>query len=102
MNGNIRNHAEVTYGVPRGSVFGPLVLLLFFTLDLLNQIAFGSTYLYADGTTMYCTARTLDPVVYQLNRVLSELYQWSLATAHTIHTKKSEVMPIHKQACISS
>ena len=32
MNGNIRNHAEVTYGVPRGSVFGPLVLLLFFYL----------------------------------------------------------------------
>ena len=96
INGKTSNQADVTFGVPQGSVLGPLLFSLF-TSDLPNKVGAGDTYLYADDTTLYCIAKTADRAVNLLNRALNELYEWSITARLTIHPKKCEAMLIHKR-----
>ena len=99
INGKTSNQADVTYGVPQGSVLGPLLFSLF-TSDLPNKVISGDTHLYADDTTLYCIAKTADLAVNLLNQALSELHEWSITARLTIHPKKCEAMLIQKRGFI--
>ena len=53
VNGKLSNAAEINYGVPQGSILGPLLFLLFINdLPLMLSDNIYCTDLYADDTTI--------------------------------------------------
>ena len=77
---------HITCGIPQGSVLGP-VLYSLHTSDMPNTITLGTTYRYADDTTIYCTGKSIDVVTEKLNKA-NELYLWCPNNLLTPHPSK--------------
>ena len=91
LNGVKSNLLPVSMGIPQGSVLGPTLFVLF-TNDLPSSVPFGSVYMYADDTTIYCVGETADLAIDQVNKALREFYNWCLNNRLTPHPRKSEVI----------
>ncbi len=52
------NVQNIEYGVPQGSVLGPLLFIIL-TNDLANALSHSKSILFADDTTVYVTSRNL-------------------------------------------
>ena len=91
LNGVKSNLLPVSMGIPQGSVLGP-TLFVVFTNDLPSSVPFGSVYMYADDTTIYCVGETADLAIDQVNKALREFYNWCLNNRLTPHPRKSEVI----------
>ena len=72
INGSDSDTNIIAHGVPQGSVLGPTLFSLF-TNDLPKSLRSVETYLYADDTTIYCIAETMDLLTNSVNNVLAEL-----------------------------
>ena len=75
VNGSSSNCLNVTYGVPQGSVLGPLLFLIFIN-DLPNSTSVLSFYLFADDTNIYFEAENLDKLQRIVNNELKKVKQW--------------------------
>ena len=76
VNRELSSQANVSTGVPQGSVLGPTLFALY-TGDLPEAVNSASLYMYADDTTMYCIGESVDSVTNALNNALKELEDWS-------------------------
>lgn len=86
VNGSKSSSREVKFGVPQGSVLGPILFSLFCNdLPDIIQDEEGEIEMYADDTTIYVISPTPDNVANTLNIILHKLSNWCLENALTSH-----------------
>ena len=81
------NKSLITWGVPQGSVLGPLLFLLY-----VNDIYCSSTklkfYLFADDTNVLHSHKDLKSLEKEMNAELNNVYQWLISNKLTLISKK--------------
>ena len=97
INGCDSDTHIMTHGVPQGSVLGPTLFSLF-TNDLPKSLRSAETYLYADDTTIYCIAETMDLLTNTLNHALAELQKWCERYLMVPHPEKCKAMIVQRQS----
>ncbi|CAB4000430.1 Hypothetical predicted protein, partial [Paramuricea clavata] len=93
LNGCQSQSMSVQYGVPQGSVLGPILFSLYCNdLPEICDDDEGDIYMYADDTTIYVIGPTHDSVATTLNRVICKLHEWCCNNFLTPHPDKTEFM----------
>lgn len=80
---------NTTYGVPQGTVLGPLLFLLYIN-DIVNVINGSKIELFADDTMLYVTGNDLSHMKRTINSDLNQIFEWLCANKLSINTTKSK------------
>ena len=80
---------ELKYGVPQGSVLGPLFIILFIN-DLHKNVEFSTVHHFADDTNILLVEKSLKKINKHINRDLKLVVEWSRANKLSLNTSKTE------------
>ena len=75
VNGDCSNWDTIKYGVPQGSILGPLLFIMF-TNNLVNCIRNSNVLLYADDTVIYRNDFCFDRNYRNIQGDLNRLHKW--------------------------
>ena len=81
----------IEYGVPQGSVLGPLLFLIYIN-DIINSSKLGHFVLFADDTNIFVVGKDEEQAYINANIVLNELHKYMLQNQLHINTNKSVYM----------
>ena len=79
------------YGVPQGSVLGPLLFLIYIN-DLHNAIKFSTVHHFADDTNLLVSNVSIKTIQTQINLDLKYLCNWLKANKISLNASKTEVL----------
>ena len=86
------SYSDVKYGVPQGSVLGPMLFNLF--INDLTLIEDAKIVLFADDAIIYITHNTFNDCITALNGVISYLFLWLNRNRLIPNLKKTKLMLI--------
>ncbi len=95
INGETSEDMSVKYGVPQGSILGPVLFLLFINdlpLSLSGNIT--GTDLYADDTSIYDIQTSKAILQNNLQQALMKLGKWCKSNGMLLNTDKTKIMLI--------
>ena len=93
VNGTLSDYLPVSYGVPQGSVLGPLLFLIYIN-DLQECELSSSALMYADDTSLTLSAYDPATLEEKLNKDLDEVQKWLKSNKLTLNVKKTKYMII--------
>ena len=82
------NINPISFGVPQGSILGPLLFLIYVN-DLNCCIRYSNTYHFADDTNLQLISNSLNKLNRYMNHDLSNLVQWLRANKISLNAKKT-------------
>ena len=94
INGFLSSETVMRYGVPQGSVLGPLLFLIYIN-DLNVAIKYSTTTHFADDTTLLIKNKSLKQLQKHLNLDLRFLVNWLRANKISLNASKTELLLFH-------
>ena len=90
INGTLSEREAVQYGVPQGSLLGPLLFLIYIN-DLQNSFTSSNVkfVLYTDDTNIFVACNTVEESILLANKVLSHVRAYMLCNMLHINLDKS-------------
>ena len=88
VNGEESSRQEILFGVPQGSVLGPLLFIIYIN-DLANAIIFSQTTLFADDTCLVYSNNSLRKIEKCLNIDLRRLFKWLCSNKISLNVSKT-------------
>ena len=79
------------YGVPQGSVLGPLLFLIYIN-DLHKAIKFSTIHHFADDTNLVVVSKSLKSIQKLMNLDLKNLCKWLKANKISLNASKTELI----------
>ena len=84
------------YGVPQGSILGPLIFILFIN-DIVFEVKYSTFSIYADDTNLSCHDTDVFHVQWKLENDLKQIESWCYNNKMIVNTTKSKVILICSQ-----
>ncbi|MEO2220738.1 MAG: reverse transcriptase family protein, partial [Nitrosopumilus sp.] len=94
FNGQSSQLMDINYGVPQGSVLGPLLFLMYVN-DLPNVSNILNFYLFADDTNIYYESKSLLALEKTINKELAKLYLWLNVNRLALNVEKTNYIIFH-------
>ena len=91
VNGDFSNWDTIKYGVPQGSILGPLLFIMF-TNDMVDSMRNSNVLLYADDTVIYRSDFCFDKNYRNIQGDLNRLHKWCFKNGLTINGRKTKVV----------
>ena len=91
VNNTKSDFKQISYGVPQGSILGPLLFSLFIN-DLPLYTDNVSTDLYADDTTLYDIQDSVEQIESNLQTAINNLHIWCQNNGMILNSAKTKVM----------
>ena len=99
--GHQSNISQLKYGVPQGSVVGPLLFILFIN-DLHLAVQYSSVHQFADDTNLLVVERSLKQLDKKVHRDLKVIIKRVRANKLSLNTNKIEIIIFkHKKKTIT-
>ena len=91
VNGVLSEEATMHYGVPQGSILGPLLFLIYIN-DLHTAITHSTVRHFADDTNLIIKNNSAKDLTRDLNKDLKMLNRWLQANKISLNAKKTELI----------
>lgn len=91
VEGKKSSLANIRYGVPQGSVLGPLLFLIYVN-DFQNSILYSKAYIFADDTAVNYSNKSLKALKKRLNIDLKLMSHWLSANKIALNVTKTEMV----------
>ena len=91
VSGQTSVNALIEFGVPQGSVLGPLLFLIFIN-DLRQAIKFSRVHHFADDTNLLLVDNSLKKINKHINYDLKLLTTWFRANRISLYTSKTGIL----------
>ena len=88
---NLSSPLNINYGVPQGSVLGPILFLIYIN-DLPQVFSHLNSVLFADDSTLYITGQNPATMIDNANSDLVMLHKWCVSNRLTINFNKTYFM----------
>ena len=91
MSGQKSDNALIEFGVPQGSVLGPLLFLIYIN-DLNQAIKFSQVHHFADDTNLLLVDNSFKKINKHINHHLKLLTTWLRANRISLNTNKTKIL----------
>ena len=102
FNGSCSSTQSLSYGIPKGSVLGPCLFLLYIN-DLTSAVQYAAINIYADDALIYVSDENLEVATKYLQNDIDSAIEWFSKNKLTLNVDKTVAMLVgskHKLASV--
>ena len=91
VNGSVSSTMTLEYGIPQGSILGPLLFIIYIN-DIPEIARYAKFILYADDANIIITANTIEEINIQVHDLSHSLIKWVNCNGLALNLKKTQYM----------